>query len=331
MTREAEFLERWAKEKPAYQAWGNFIADSLKAALRPLIAVDVDYFLKVPVHPRTKESHKLIEKAFYRPGKNYADPYSDITDKVGIRFVVLLGTDIRLVEQALTGLPRFVFSRDRDHEEEQAARPIEFDYAAVHYVVRPSVDITINDVRIPADTPCEVQIKTILQHAYSELTHDTIYKPQIQATHVMRRNAAKSMALLEATNDYFERVDRDVKEALASVRDITRAASEVYRHALGLEPKPSGLEGLLAGAYEEEYDGQAEYTAAVKDLIEAKPFLPELIRSHLESKNPIFAQPSILLVYLIASRNYRDAIRLWPLTLDLIEPLLNDIGESVYN
>lgn len=331
MTRDAEFLLRWAGEKAAYEAWGTFIASSLKEALRPLISVDVDYFLKVPVHPRLKDDHKLVEKAFYRPGKNYAAPYDDITDKVGIRFVVLLGTDIRLVERALNGLPNFNFSQDRDHQKEQDARPIEFDYAAVHYVVRPATDLTINDIVIPADTPCEVQIKSILQHAYSELTHDTIYKPQIQATPIMRRNAAKSMALLEATNDYFERVDKEVNEALASVRDVTRVASEFYHSVVGMDAKPSVLEGLLAGAYGEKFDDKDSFAANVASMIESKPFLSDAIRSHLNEKNPLFGQPSILLVYLAAYENYRDAIKLWPLTTDLLEPLLNDLGASAYD
>ena len=47
-------------------------------------------------------------------------------------------------------------------------------------------------------------MRTLLQHAHSELTHDTIYKPSVVQTPAMLRAAAKSMALIEATGDYFE-------------------------------------------------------------------------------------------------------------------------------
>src|SRR3546814_12228521 len=36
-------------------------------------------------------------------------------------------------------------------------------------------------------TPCEVQLRTLLQHAHSQLTHDTIYKPKtIASSHTKR-------------------------------------------------------------------------------------------------------------------------------------------------
>ncbi|WP_212743068.1 RelA/SpoT domain-containing protein [Sphingopyxis sp. 2PD] len=288
--------------------------------------VEVDYFLKIPVVPRLKEGHKLIEKAFYRPGKNYQNPYDDITDKVGVRFVVLLGSDMKLVQEVLTSIRGWSLSKDRDHEEERKARPIEFDYAALHYVVRPNEEFSCGKIVVPKDIPCEVQIKTILQHAYSELTHDTIYKPQIAATPIMQRNAAKSMALLEATNDYFERVTEDVNKALASVRELTRKASDVYQAVVGVAPKPNAIEGLLAGSFEKFFT--SEFAQQVDALVKSKPYIPQKIRDHLAERNPIFSQPSVLLVYLAASTNYRDAIKEWPMTVSQLEPLLNDIGES---
>jgi ppGpp synthetase/RelA/SpoT-type nucleotidyltranferase len=201
MTKEEAFLQRWEAERAAYAAWGRMISHEVQTRLGPVIApIRADYFLRTAVAPRTKDSQKLVEKAFYR-NKNYADPYEDITDKVGTRFVVLLGSEIPTVESVLTSIEGWHYSKDRDFEEEQKKNPLKFDYAAVHFVVRPDNDVEFEGVRIPAKTPCEVQIKTILQHAYSELTHDTIYKPQIEATPTMQRNAAKAMALLEATND----------------------------------------------------------------------------------------------------------------------------------
>lgn len=201
MTKEQDFLDRWHRERDAYLAWGEHISGAMCAALEPVVApVNVSYFLKAAPISRLKEDLTLVAKAFYR-NKPYADPYEEITDKVGTRFVVLLGTHVRQVTAVLEGMAGWTWSRDRDYEEEQSANPVAFEYAAVHYVVRPDADTMLGDVRVPAGTPCEVQIKTILQHAYSELTYDTIYKPQIQATPVMQRNAAKAMALLEATND----------------------------------------------------------------------------------------------------------------------------------
>ncbi|WP_440657674.1 GTP pyrophosphokinase [Ensifer adhaerens] len=327
-TKEQDFLERWDSEKEVYAAWGRLISSEVQIRLAPLVApVRPDYFLRTPAVPRTKDSQKLVEKAFYR-NKNYSNPYDDITDKVGTRFVVLLGSEIPIVEKALTSVDGWIYSKDRDYEEEQKTNPLKFDYAAVHFVVRPANDVEYDGVLIPANTPCEVQIKTILQHAYSELTHDTIYKPQIEATPIMQRNAAKAMALLEATNDYFEKVAEEVSDALTSVRQMTADLTSVYRSVVGIDPKPTTLEGLLLAAYEGTA-GQG-YVQAVQELLTENPFIAERIKDHIEHRNPLFSQPSVLLVYLSVHRSPRRAKENWPLTPAEMEPLLNDLGESIH-
>lgn len=326
MSREADFLDRWSAEKAFHLAWGKLISAEVQERLVPMIApVPPSYFLRTAVSPRIKDDQKLVEKAFYR-NKNYAEPYDGITDKVGTRFVVLLGRDIRKVEEALTSIEGWTLSKDRDYEEEQKRNPLKFDYAAVHYIVRAQSQAEFDGIKIPAGTPCEVQIKTLLQHAYSELTHDTIYKPQIEATHFMQRNAAKAMALLEATNDYFEKVASDVDTALASVRKMTAELSTVYRDVVGFDPKPTVLEGLLLGAYEA--SAGENYLANLDAFLKENAFIPDRIRSHIAEQNPIFSQPSVLLVYLAVRRSVRQALAIWPLTEAEMEPLLNDLGES---
>ncbi|WP_277982603.1 GTP pyrophosphokinase [Sphingomonas faeni] len=326
LSKEARFLERWEAEKPSYQAWGDLITETVKRRLSGMVApTPVDYFLKASSVPRLKADHALVAKAFYR-SKAYRDSYSDITDKVGTRFVVLLGSDIGKVVAALEAEDGWTRSKDRDYEEEQKANPVAFEYAAVHFVVRPERDVEHNGTVIPARTPCEVQIKTILQHAYSELTHDTIYKPQIQATPTMQRDAAKAMALLEATNDYFEKVSVQVVEAISAMREVTNSLSTVYRDATGLEPSPSLLEGLLLDAYEPLVG--VDYVEQARQLLVSKAFLVGRIKDRVAERNPLFSQPSILLAYLDIARRGDRAIPRWPLTEDEMEPLLNDLGES---
>jgi ppGpp synthetase/RelA/SpoT-type nucleotidyltranferase len=328
VSKEQDFVSRWHQEREFYLAWGEYLSKTVIEELSHVIApLPTGYFLKTQVQPRLKADRNLIEKAFYR-NKNYNAPYDDITDKVGTRFVVLLGREISTVVDVLEAIPGWTCSRDRDYEEEQKKNPIAFDYAAVHFVVRPKTDLEIDNVHVPASTPCEVQIKTILQHAYSELTHDTIYKPQIQATPEMQRNAAKAMALLEATNDYFEKVSDQVNEALNSVREITSNLTDVYKAATGLQPRPSQLEGLLLEAYE---PGLAlDYVNQTRSMLAERPFLAERIKERVSRLNPLFSQPAILLAYLDVVRRGPRALEQWPLTPSEMEPLLNDLGESRY-
>ncbi len=324
MTREQAFLARWHSDRPVYLAWGNIVSSRISEELKTAIApARIGDFLRTSVEPRLKDDLKLVEKAFYR-NKSYGNPYDDITDKVGTRFVVLLGRDVQRVATIVEATPDWTWSKDRDYEREQKENPFAFGYAAVHFVVRPNKDVDHGDICITAGTPCEIQIKTLLQHAYSEITHDTIYKPHIDATSSMRRNAAKSMALLEATNDYFELLQVEVDSALSRVRGMTADLSSIYREAVGIDPRPSALEGLLLAAYEPD---AGNFEVEIGTLLREKPYIVDAIRRRVSESNPIFAQPSILLAYLDISRSPRLAKQRWPLTEQEQQPLLTDLGE----
>ena len=91
MTKESDFLERWAREKTSYEAWGRLVSTVIQQKLEPLIApVPASYFLRVAVTPRVKDDLKLVEKAFYR-NKGYNDPYADISfDTAMTRFTAAI-------------------------------------------------------------------------------------------------------------------------------------------------------------------------------------------------------------------------------------------------
>src|SRR6185437_12088519 len=108
----------------------------------------------IPVVPRVKGDDSIVQKAFYR-GKKYQNAYEEIEDKVGLRFVVLLTEDIRIIEEALNSSSQWTATMARDFEEERDARPYEFDYQSLHYILRSSLPLEFEGVQIPPDLPCE--------------------------------------------------------------------------------------------------------------------------------------------------------------------------------
>jgi hypothetical protein len=109
---------------------------------------------------------------------------------------------------------------------------------------------------------------------------------------------------------------------------MTGDLSSVYRTAVGIDPKPTVLEGLLLAAYEKGADDG--YVAQIEELLAEYPFIAERIKDHIGQKNPLFSQPSVLLVYLSVSKSPKRAKDAWPLTPAEMEPLLNDLGESIH-
>lgn len=275
MNREQEFLERWRRESPSYSAWGKFVVEKLSEAISVFASpVEIEVFLKIPVKERLKAEDSLLQKAFHR-GKAYQSPYDEIEDKVGIRYVVLLGSEVKKIDDAILSVNDWIAEKARDYVQEQMLRPYEFDYQSLHYIVRSRNLINFESVEIPADTPCEIQVRTLLQHAYSELTHDTIYKPNVQATPSLKRSAAKSMALIEATGDYFSKVHEEIQAALANSEQISLYLDRQYRSWIGIEVSDGPIQSLIVDHYAQLIG--PTYEESINEWWRSKQFVRERI------------------------------------------------------
>lgn len=326
-SRDADFLARWEAESHEYEMWGKYVANRI----RHLIANRIDphqltNFIRIPVEPRLKESESLLQKAFYR-NKNYASPYEEIEDKVGVRFVLLLGTDIQIVAKAIDeDTESWIAVKARDHEAEIAAKPYEFDYQSVHFVVRAKQGLTFEGNDIQEGIPCEVQIRTLLQHAYSEITHDTLYKPAVQTTSAMKRAAAKSMALIEATGDYFEKLNELISEQVRPLREIGFRMEQVYEKMVGHVASAAGspLNDLVLDRYAADLNPDD-----VDRWLRARPFIGERIAERTATFGS-FRLPSILLVYYAASTAPHGTPVNCPIPEDNLSLIYSDLGLSLY-
>jgi putative GTP pyrophosphokinase len=323
---EEEFLKRWNDESPVYERWGKHVAAHLLETLKPIVApVSTELFIRIPPAPRVKSGGSFLTKAFYNPKKNYDDPFEQITDKVGVRFVVLLVTHISKVQVAVEQCPVWTWSKDKDFESEIAENPASFDYQSVHYVVRCKDDLKLDDLIIPKNTPCEVQIRTLLQHAHSELTHDTIYKPSVEKTLEMERSVSKAMALIEATNDYFEQVSELIDNLVSPSRKLTEELTFLYKERVGIAAEPTKAEGLLIDAFG---TNDPNVISDLKKFLDEKPFVAKRVAERAKSKM-LFRQPSILLFYKVVHEKPNHAQTIWPLTPAELTPIATDLGVSL--
>jgi ppGpp synthetase/RelA/SpoT-type nucleotidyltranferase len=284
-------------------------------------------FLRLPVDPpRLKDDASLLQKAFLR-GKGYADPYYDIEDKVGVRFVVLTSDEVQIIGDIVTSdvcQAYWFYSKDRDFEAERKAHPLAFGYQSDHYVLRSKFGVELDGVVVPPDTPCEVQIRTLLQHAYSELTHDTIYKPSVKTTPEMQRAAAKAMALIEATDDYFLQVGSLVEESVGQTRNLAVALQAHYLTSVGIEPITSVLSGEVMDFYYPLASNAAP--SIVVTWLAERPYIGERIRERV-TIDPLYSMTAVLLVYYVVGL-FPNAVAAdpGPLTERELEPIFTDLG-----
>lgn len=324
MDAQESFLQRWESERPIYAAWGKHVEEQISYQVKNKLEIEsVDLFFRVPVKPRVKDSDSLLSKAFYR-GKGYNDPYSDIEDKVGVRFVVLTSEDIQIVSESLEAHKDWGFHKARDYLKEIESDPYYFDYQSIHYVVRSVCDIECDGINVPEGTPCEVQIRTIMQHAYSEITHDTIYKSNIRIDTQVRRSVAKSMALIEATDDYFIKTKQRIAELQAGIDKASNELAAIYRDKVAIEPKITKLNEIIISAYIDIYQDKP----SIEEFIDAESYICNRIKTNYDG-NVLYRQPAITLVYFAVGNWPREALQKSPLTENELAPIYSDLGKRL--
>lgn len=203
-----EFRQKYESEMPMFKAWGDFV---LSRIVNKLPENFVENAIKVPLyrenHPRLKDINSLLAKAFIRKKREY----EEITDKIGIRFVVLLESHVMALKNIIENSPDWYYSKDRELDDWRKNDPRIFDYKSLHYIVYSKTTFNCDGISINKDTPCEIQVRTLLQHAYAEMSHDKIYKSitkDIPAE--VKRLMAKSMALMETTDELLSKADETI-------------------------------------------------------------------------------------------------------------------------
>jgi len=324
----ADLREAYRSQTPVLIKWGEVLtATVVEAVKKKLLSEgrDSDLFFKVPPVPRIKSEDSFIQKALYR-NKPYTDPLTEITDKVGTRFVVLLNSEVDEVAELIASQKDWICRLDKDAELEKKQKPTHFDYQSKHFIVSPSIDLAIsNEFVIPSGTPCEVQIRTLLQHAYAELAHDTVYKPKVAIENqTVYRKIAKSMALIETTGDIFTEVADVIRSEEAQLTGIIKELVAVYSEKIRMTPsKPGGMERVFLEGIG---DLAAELSIqALGAVLDSKPYILNRIRERRDI-DPFYKSAIAPAAYFLALKNRVRLEAVWPLPARVREEIYSDLG-----
>lgn len=323
---ESEFLQKWNDEKLVYKEWGSFVVSTIKERLLDRVK-SLNTFLKQPCDVRIKEEASLLDKAFCRKDKGYKDPYKEIEDKAGCRFVVLLVEDIKFITDIVENAPEWEAKQCRNFGKERDASPLLFTYQSVHYIVRPREELSSNGIKVDKSIPCEIQIRTLLQHAYAELTHDAIYKTKTSVKPVVHRTVAKSMALIETTDDFFSTVNRELNSTPIEQLNFQSSLDFLYTKLTGNIPTPAQKSSLtildeFSEILSDTLIGQIEEL-----FIRRKEFL-ELLVTEVE-QYPWFSQSIVMFIIWLIRKEKIKAIEQWPIERRVLEIIASDMGESL--
>ena len=197
-------IENYAKIYPRYQDYANTLKEVLEkfAVKHCPIAI---------VQARPKSIPSFAEKMFRKSSEGrHIDALNQFTDLCGGRIITPTIAEAKIFIEFIKN--HFDIDWDNSSDVSQRLGPDEFGYRGVHYIVKfrkgvfPTKDI---DVTIPEKDyglKAEIQVKTILAHAWAVFSHDRAYKGAFKIPAKWEREIANLAAVLEGADNSFARV-----------------------------------------------------------------------------------------------------------------------------
>lgn len=203
---QKRLLDEYEASKGLY----NDFAKSLAGLIENLLSHQ-----KIQTHSvsyRGKDLSSLAGK-LRRPEKSYST-LADITDLAGVRVTTYFADDVDLVAKLLSA--EFSVDGTASIDKRQFSDPNQFGYRSLHYVLSFNASRAgLAEYRNFASFKCEVQIRSILQHAWAEIEHDLGYKSAAGVPAPLRRRFARIAGLLELADDEFT----SIRSALTQYED----------------------------------------------------------------------------------------------------------------
>ena len=199
-------VREYAALEPALRGAG----DQAVALVRTVLdEAGINY---LSVSGRTKSVASFAAKAARRVDgvPAFADPIAEIGDTVGVRVITYVRSDVDAVAALLAD--ETVVHDDRDLGQETASEG-RFGYASRHL----QIEVADGDAAaypLLRGRHVQVQIRTVLQHAWAEFEHDIRYKGSIPAEHRpdFDRRFTLAAGLLELADQEFSTIRDTLRE-----------------------------------------------------------------------------------------------------------------------
>lgn len=281
---------RWSAERGAYEKFCTHLKARLSEVVRECGCWS-------DVSSRTKEIDSLLKKLIRKKDATY----ESLGDKAGARVVVRYMADVDRICQSVKA--HFEYRNEEDVVARLGTEAVGYRSRHADISLRPD-DPKVGEFS-PATFTAELQVRTLAQHLWAEMSHDTFYKDQIvPGLKPLERRVNLMAGLLEVADAEFERLNKKVSampgmsdmKLLKSLESIFfRFSSQRGDVAVSLELLP-----VLRKVYGD--DDDAAIVAKVRDFI-AEPERAETMQSVMtyQLTNPdrsaFIFQPEVLLIY----------------------------------
>ncbi len=308
-----ELRQRFLDSRPQLERLRDEVRERLEAELL------VRGHRGVALEARVKEVASFVKKALR---KEYADPWEEIRDKVGVRLTATYAESI----PDLAAMVSDVLVVHHFENKRSELAPNRLDYLGSHFEASLRPGATSSDLE---SVVFEVQIHSAAEGLWASISHELLYKAADTPPSEISRSLYRLLALVEL-------FDLEVSRARSAIMDQPGfpeavVLRELERHFFALTAHPSdgklsrfviaALRPLLS---EEEL---ANYPNVLDGFIAAnREKLRSLYEDYLQDdRNPLMSQPESLLVFERLENKFQQLPTVW--SEQLPDDLLRSFSE----
>lgn len=191
--RDRMIMAEYKKQRPHFIQLGNIVHEILSD-----IAEDSG-ILVAGIEHRVKAEKSLAGKLFRNA--DYYQKLEDLTDILGARMICYFQDEVDVLGKYVE--ENFIIDWENSSDKRALLKADSFGYLSLHYICS-----LPEDAGYPAEVcgkKFEIQIRTILQHAWSAINHDLGYKSEFGAPRHVIREFARLAGLLEIADEEFAR------------------------------------------------------------------------------------------------------------------------------
>jgi putative GTP pyrophosphokinase len=189
-------MSEWAQEfrdlKPKYTR----VVDNVEQALVQFLGDNK--ISSFDVEKRVKDEKSFLEKVLR---KSYDLPFEQVEDIAGVRVICYYNEDLEQIDKIIKD--QFVVlsysNKSKELGEDQ------FGYTSNHYVVQLNQDwLQAPNYRGLDGLKVEIQVRTILMHAWAAISHKLLYKREEDSPKEFKRKLNRLSALIELADEQFD-------------------------------------------------------------------------------------------------------------------------------
>jgi len=183
---------------------------NIEYIIKQLLQTEMINYYSLNRRVKTIESlkNKLIKK-----GNKYNN-LSDITDLAGIRIITYYSDQVDNIAKIME--QEFEIDNENTIDKRKMMDPDKFGYISLHYIIKlNTARKQLREYERFKEFKAEIQIRTILQHAWADIEHDLGYKSKDTIPRNIQRDFNRLSGLLELADKEF----LGIRDSLSEYKD----------------------------------------------------------------------------------------------------------------